>query len=138
MRITSLTLALLLECTYLVQNVAFFIPRITFAASNRRSSITMMSDSTSKLSYSVTSDLEVDNTLLRAASAQTSKRVYLFHEGDRSMVSTLGGKGANLAEMASLGLPVPPGFTISTNVRDYRRVSHVLPAIKCSKCIFCF
>ena len=35
-------------------------------------------------------------------------------EGDASMKNLLGGKGANLAEMSSLGLPVPPGFTIST------------------------
>ena len=37
-------------------------------------------------------------------------------DGDASMRNTLGGKGANLAEMAKLGLPVPPGFTISTDV----------------------
>src|SRR3954449_2271354 len=35
-------------------------------------------------------------------------------DGDASMKNLLGGKGANLAEMSSLGLPVPPGFTIST------------------------
>src|SRR6187402_1756349 len=35
-------------------------------------------------------------------------------DGDASMKNLLGGKGANLAEMASLGLPVPPGFTITT------------------------
>ncbi len=40
--------------------------------------------------------------------------VYPFSYGDRSMKSLLGGKGANLAEMTKLGLPVPPGFTIST------------------------
>ncbi|MFY8152860.1 MAG: PEP/pyruvate-binding domain-containing protein, partial [Hyphomicrobiales bacterium] len=37
-------------------------------------------------------------------------------DGDRSMRDLLGGKGANLAEMSNLGLPVPPGFTISTAV----------------------
>ncbi len=37
-------------------------------------------------------------------------------EGDRSARNLLGGKGANLAEMASIGLPVPPGFTISTEM----------------------
>ncbi|MGI6207610.1 MAG: pyruvate, phosphate dikinase [Anaerolineae bacterium] len=42
------------------------------------------------------------------------KWVYLFEEGDASMRNLLGGKGANLAEMASIGLPVPPGFTITT------------------------
>jgi pyruvate,orthophosphate dikinase len=48
----------------------------------------------------------------------TTKYVYFFGpqgtEGDASMKNTLGGKGANLAEMAKLGLPVPAGFTIST------------------------
>ncbi len=42
------------------------------------------------------------------------KYVYLFSEGNASMREILGGKGANLAEMTNLGLPVPQGFTIST------------------------
>ncbi len=42
------------------------------------------------------------------------KYVYDFSEGDKSMKDLLGGKGANLAEMTKLGLPVPPGFTITT------------------------
>ena len=46
------------------------------------------------------------------------KRVYLFGgksaEGDGSMRELLGGKGANLAEMSRLGMPVPAGFTITT------------------------
>ena len=42
------------------------------------------------------------------------KLVYHFREGDRDMKDLLGGKGANLAEMTNLGLPVPPGFTITT------------------------
>jgi len=42
------------------------------------------------------------------------KRVYLFREGNASMRDLLGGKGANLAEMTNIGLPVPPGFTITT------------------------
>ncbi len=42
------------------------------------------------------------------------KFVYLFPEGNASMRTLLGGKGANLAEMTGLGLPVPPGFTITT------------------------
>ena len=45
---------------------------------------------------------------------QMAKWVYLFSEGDASMRELLGGKGANLAEMTKLGLPVPQGFTIST------------------------
>jgi len=40
------------------------------------------------------------------------KYVYDFAEGNRDMKDLLGGKGANLAEMTNLGLPVPPGFTI--------------------------
>ncbi|MDO4665951.1 MAG: pyruvate, phosphate dikinase [Actinomycetaceae bacterium] len=43
------------------------------------------------------------------------KYVYDFSEGDKEMKDLLGGKGANLAEMTKLGLPVPPGFTISTD-----------------------
>ncbi len=44
-----------------------------------------------------------------------TKYVYDFSEGSRDMKDLLGGKGANLAEMSNLGLPVPPGFTISTD-----------------------
>ncbi len=44
----------------------------------------------------------------------TEKRVWLFREGDATMRNLLGGKGANLAEMTNLGLPVPPGLTITT------------------------
>ena len=44
-----------------------------------------------------------------------AKWVYMFTEGDATMRNTLGGKGANLAEMTKLGLPVPQGFTITTD-----------------------
>ena len=44
----------------------------------------------------------------------TKKYVYLFKEGDGSMKNLLGGKGSNLAEMTKLGMPVPQGFTITT------------------------
>jgi pyruvate, orthophosphate dikinase len=44
----------------------------------------------------------------------TPKYVYDFSEGNREMKDLLGGKGANLAEMTGMGLPVPPGFTITT------------------------
>jgi pyruvate,orthophosphate dikinase len=54
--------------------------------------------------------------------AKSAKYVYFFGggeaEGDAAMKSELGGKGANLAEMTSLGIPVPPGFTISAEVCD--------------------
>ena len=42
------------------------------------------------------------------------KYVYLFKEGNAEMREILGGKGANLAEMTNLGLPIPQGFTVST------------------------
>jgi pyruvate,orthophosphate dikinase len=55
--------------------------------------------------------------------AKTSKYVYLFGnkkaDGNGSMKPLLGGKGANLAEMSRIGLPVPPGFTITTEVCTY-------------------
>jgi pyruvate,orthophosphate dikinase len=44
--------------------------------------------------------------------------IYSFKEGNRDMKDTLGGKGANLAEMTKLGIPVPQGFTITTDVCD--------------------
>ena len=50
----------------------------------------------------------------------TEKLVYAFSEGDKSQKDLLGGKGANLAEMTKLGIPVPPGFTITTEAcREY-------------------
>ena len=48
------------------------------------------------------------------AKRMSKKYVYLFSEGDANMRELLGGKGANLAEMTKIGLPVPQGFTIST------------------------
>ena len=49
-----------------------------------------------------------------------AKWVYLFREGNASMRNLLGGKGANLAEMTSLGLPIPQGFTVTTEAcTDY-------------------
>ena len=44
----------------------------------------------------------------------SKKYVYLFSEGNANMRELLGGKGANLAEMTNIGLPVPQGFTITT------------------------
>ena len=43
-----------------------------------------------------------------------TKYVYMFSEGNGSMRELLGGKGANLAEMTNLGMPVPQGFTVTT------------------------
>ena len=48
------------------------------------------------------------------AANSNTKWVYTFEEGNAGMVNLLGGKGANLGEMSSLGMPVPPGFTITT------------------------
>jgi len=58
----------------------------------------------------------------------TTKWVYDFSEGDASQKNLLGGKGANLAEMTNLGLPVPPGFTITTEACNaYRKAGQEFP-----------
>lgn len=58
-----------------------------------------------------------------STSSKAVKYVYSFGagkaDGDGSMKALLGGKGANLAEMSRIGLPVPPGFTITTEVCTY-------------------
>jgi pyruvate, orthophosphate dikinase len=58
------------------------------------------------------------SSTLRSAEPRSTgaphKFVFDFSEGDKNQKDLLGGKGANLAEMVRLGLPVPPGFTIST------------------------
>ncbi len=61
------------------------------------------------------------------------KYVYLFSEGDASMRELLGGKGANLAEMTKIGLPVPQGFTVSTEActqyyEDGRKINDEIQA----------
>ena len=59
---------------------------------------------------------------------QRKKLIYRFDEGNAGMRDLLGGKGANLCEMAQLGLPVPPGFVITTEVcRDYYGTEGRLP-----------
>src|SRR5438552_207270 len=55
------------------------------------------------------------------------KYVFDFSEGDKDQKDLLGGKGANLAEMVKLGLPVPPGFTISTEACRAYLASGVAP-----------
>src|SRR5204862_2365033 len=67
-----------------------------------------------------------------AKASKAPKYVYLFGnkraDGNGSMKPLLGGKGANLAEMTSIGLPVPPGFTITTDTcADYYRNGQRLP-----------
>jgi pyruvate, orthophosphate dikinase len=60
-----------------------------------------------------------------------SKFVYMFREGDASMRNLLGGKGANLAEMSKLGMPVPQGFTVTTEacIDYYDRGKVISPEI---------
>ena len=61
-------------------------------------------------------------TAAKTASAKAGKYVYNFGrktDGNGSMKALLGGKGANLGEMCRIGLPVPPGFTITTEVCTY-------------------
>ena len=62
----------------------------------------------------------------------STKYVYLFSEGDGKMKNLLGGKGANLAEMTKLGMPVPQGFTVSTEActRYYDDNESIAPAIQ--------
>src|ERR1041384_1314866 len=59
----------------------------------------------------------------KAQSSRKTRRVYYFGDGKAdgagNMKPLLGGKGANLAEMTRIGLPVPPGFTITTEVCTY-------------------
>lgn len=56
------------------------------------------------------------------------KYIYAFAEGNKDMRDLLGGKGANLAEMTNMGLPVPPGFTITTEACNYYLENHDYPA----------
>ena len=68
----------------------------------------------------------------KAATKKTAKRVYFFGNGkaeaNAKMKQLLGGKGANLAEMTSLGVPVPPGFTISTQTcSDFNKLGKKWP-----------
>ncbi len=56
----------------------------------------------------------------------TDKKVYAFEEGNGSMKNLLGGKGAGLAEMTKIGLPVPPGFIITTEVcKEYQKTKKI-------------
>ena len=63
-----------------------------------------------------------------------NKWVYMFSEGDMTMRNLLGGKGANLAEMTAIGLPVPQGFTITTEActqyyEDGAEMNEIIPTI---------
>ncbi|HSI99276.1 MAG TPA: pyruvate, phosphate dikinase [Patescibacteria group bacterium] len=68
-------------------------------------------------------------TAAKASAAKNGKLIYTFAEGNASMRSTLGGKGAGLAEMTNAGLPVPPGFTITTEACNaYYEAGKEMPA----------
>ncbi|MEM3238108.1 MAG: PEP/pyruvate-binding domain-containing protein, partial [Thermoplasmata archaeon] len=56
-----------------------------------------------------------------------TKYIYFFDEGNKDMKNLLGGKGAGLAEMTNLELPVPPGFTITTEACKYYVRTGALP-----------
>ena len=61
----------------------------------------------------------------------STKFVYSFDEGNKDMRSLLGGKGANLAEMTNIGLPVPQGFTITTEAcNDYYEKKYWIKSMK--------
>jgi pyruvate,orthophosphate dikinase len=57
----------------------------------------------------------------------STKFVYSFSEGNKELKELLGGKGANLAEMMRIGIPVPPGFTITTDACKEYLVHGVAP-----------
>ncbi|MEQ1728786.1 MAG: PEP/pyruvate-binding domain-containing protein, partial [Vicinamibacterales bacterium] len=70
-------------------------------------------------------------TAVKKTASKAGKHVYFFGngkaDGNRTMKDTLGGKGSGLAEMTNAGLPVPPGFTISTDVCTiyYKEKAHI-------------
>jgi phosphoenolpyruvate synthase/pyruvate phosphate dikinase len=64
----------------------------------------------------------------KMAAAGTKKWVYNFTEGDRNQVPLLGGKGAYLAEMIQIGLPVPPGYVVTTEACMAYQVDNQWPA----------
>jgi pyruvate,orthophosphate dikinase len=73
---------------------------------------------------------QAQRKLLKSSVAVQKKRkwVYLFSEGHANMLDLLGGKGASVSEMTRIGLPVPPGFTITTEAcREYFATGQQLP-----------
>ncbi len=58
----------------------------------------------------------IPSSSVEMAAKSSGKLVYAFEEGNKEMKQILGGKGANLSEMINIGVPVPPGFTITTEV----------------------
>src|SRR5205085_11426680 len=75
-----------------------------------------------KKSSKTSSKLQAPSPKPQASKTTSAKYVYLFGkktDGHGGMKPLLGGKGANLAEMCRIGLPVPPGFTVTTEVCTY-------------------
>ena len=66
-------------------------------------------------------------TVMLQEESMADKYVYDFSEGNKNMRELLGGKGANLAEMTVIGLPVPPGFTITTEVCNHYSAKGAYP-----------
>ena len=63
------------------------------------------------------------------------QKIYFFSQlqtdGDQNMVDVLGGKGANIAEMCKLGIPVPPGFTLATSLcSEYLKTKSLSASLK--------
>lgn len=92
-------------------------------------SIPLMTKSSSRRESSVLSNTSPISSHARPMSTipHAMPHVFSFEEGNKDMRFILGGKGANLAEMTSLGLPVPPGFTITTDVCNYYTQHHDYP-----------
>lgn len=72
-------------------------------------------------------DAPIKPTLARRESEFMSRLIQNFKSGDKSQKDLLGGKGANLAEMVQIGLPVPPGFTITTDACRHFLLTHEFP-----------
>ena len=67
--------------------------------------------------------------ILEVKGMSSKKYVYLFEEGNAGMKNLLGGKGANLAEMTKIGLPVPPGLIVTTEAcKDFTAQGQQFPA----------
>src|SRR5574340_592703 len=93
-------------------------------ANRRQSKLTKRTGAVKPASRKAKTSTQAKRTAsARPRQAQPKRLVFAFEagraDGNVSMRAVLGGKGANLAEMAALGLPVPPGFTISTDVCTY-------------------
>ena len=115
--ITSIILQTMETNVRLAQNLAEFVTGVNGVAQKRE-------DASARAGNGAAGEPETAPTAAKAATegkpVEPQKFVYRFGngsaEGSASMRELLGGKGANLAEMCNLGLPVPPGFTITTDV----------------------